>query len=220
MALLLNVYSPGAIPDLATLKTVLADELNRDDLTLKFPRFITLAEAHFNRHLRSPEMERSISVNCNAADNALPSDFLAMRSIYVQGSPLRPLKSMAPAAMTREFSGSAGTPIAFALVSGGIRVAPAPSSLVLLSMDYFARITPLSDASPANWLLTQHPDLYLYRTLFHAEANLGNEAAAVGYKTLSDEILAEVNRAANSNRYGGGPIVPNAVGQVRGRAKC
>ena len=220
MALVANVSAIGAIPDLATLKTVLADELNRDDLTTKFARFIVLAEAHFNRHLRSPEMEHSITLTASTADTPLPSDFLSMRSIYVNGTPRSPLKSMAPAAIIREFSDIAGTPLAFALVSGNLRIAPTPSAPVLLSMDYYSRIVPLSDAAPSNWLLFQHPDLYLYRTLFHAEANLGNEAAASGYKGFSDEILAEINRVSNSNRFGGGPIVPNAVGQVRGRAKC
>jgi hypothetical protein len=48
MSISLALSPLGAIPDLDTLKTAVADWLDRDDLETKIPMFIQLAEAQFN----------------------------------------------------------------------------------------------------------------------------------------------------------------------------
>jgi len=86
-----------------------------------------MAESLFNRELRCPEMERTVTFSVTAEDATLPADFLAMRSIYIEAVPDLPLRGMSPAALKQEFSGSVGTPQAYALVAGGIRMAPPPA---------------------------------------------------------------------------------------------
>jgi hypothetical protein len=219
MAISLNVSAPAAIPDLDTLKSTVSDWLDRDDLDTKIPTFILMAEALFNRELRTPDMEKTTTGQVSGEDTPLPDDYSAMRAIYEEGSPDRPLKGIAPSAIRRDFDGTTGTPVAYALISGGIRLVPPPSSSLLVTMDYWARIDALSTANPSNWLLEKHPDAYLFGTLFYAEAHLDNATRAGQWKSLLDETIGRINRAASNDRYGAGPLVPSIARQVRG-ASC
>jgi hypothetical protein len=54
-----SVSAASAIPDLDTLKSTVSDWLDRDDLDTKIPTFILMAEALFNRELRTPDMEKT-----------------------------------------------------------------------------------------------------------------------------------------------------------------
>lgn len=218
MTISINVGSLGAIPDLDTLKASVSDWLDRDDLDTKIPTFIQMAEALFNRELRAPLMETTVTFSASNEDTPLPADYLAMRAIYIEGSPDRPLRGMSPTAQRMEFDGTTGTPVAYALVSGAIRLIPPPSDEILLTMDYWAEIAPLSVYAPTNWLLEKHPDAYLYGTLFHAEAYLDNATRAGQWKGLLDEALARINATSRNDRYGAGPLVPNTARQVRGVA--
>lgn len=227
MSISLAISSPGAIPDLTTLKSTVSDWLDRNDLDAKLPAFIQMAEALFNRELRCPEMEATTAASVTSEDSSLPDDYLAMRAIYIEASPDRPLRAMSPTAIKHEFNGQSAPPVAYALVGGGIRLAPPPNSATLLTMDYYAQIAPLSVFAPANWLLQKHPDAYLYATLFYAEAYLDNAERAAMWKGLlgpksetgTEGIIDRINKTARNNRYGAGPLVPNATAQVR-NARC
>jgi hypothetical protein len=219
MTISLSVSTPGPIPDLDALKVAVADWLDRDDLEARIPTFIQLAEAMFNRELRTIQMERTSTRSASGEDTLLPDDYLAMRAIYEEGSPDRPLRGISPTAIRQNFDGTTGTPEAYALVSGGIRLVPPPSSTILLTMDYFARIDPLSIYAPANWLLEQYPDAYLYGTLYNAEIYLDNATRAAQWKGLVDEVVGRINKSAQNDRFGAGPLVPSTVNQVRA-ARC
>lgn len=219
MSISLALSTPGAIPDLDTLKSTVADWLDRDDLATKIPTFVLLAESLFNRELRTPEMEVTTTFTVSDEDTPLPSDFLAMRAIYREASPDTPLRAMSPTALKQEFSGTTGVPVVYALVSGAIRLAPPPANDELLTMDYFASIDHLSVAIPSNWLLEKHPGAYLYATLLHAECYLDNATRAAQWKGLLDEVMGRIIKNARGNRFGAGPLVPNTVTQVS-RARC
>lgn len=219
MSISLSVASTSAIPDYATLVSSVSDWLDRDDLDAKIPTFILMAESMFNRELRCPEMETSALLTATSETTALPSDYLAMRAIYVEGSPDRPLRGLAPTAIRQEYDGSAGIPAAYTLVDGGLVLVPPPSDTTTLHLDYFARLEALNASSQSNWLLEKHPDAYLYSTLFYAETYLDNATRAAQWKDLSDEVVGRVNRSARSDRFGAGPLVPNTVVQVP-RARC
>jgi hypothetical protein len=216
MSISIAVASTSAIPDYATLVSTVGDWLDRDDLNAKIPVFIQMAEALFNRDLRTPDMEKSTLLTATGETTSFPADYLAMRAIYIEGSPDRPLRGLAPTAIRQEFNGSTGIPVAYTLVDGGLVLVPPPSAATTLHLDYFSRIDPLNDASMSNWLLEKHPDAYLYATLFHAEAHLDNPTRAGQWKALLDQAMAAVNKAARNDRYGAGPLVPNTVVQVAG----
>jgi hypothetical protein len=215
----LGVSSTSAIPDYPTLKQVVADWLDRDDLATKIPMFVQMCEAMFNRELRTPDMESTTTLLSSTESVILPTDYLAMRSVYLHGSPDSPLRGISPTTQRSDWDGTAGIPVAYTLVSGVLRLVPPPESQTALVMDYWAQIEPLSDANESNWLLQKHPDAYLYGTLYNAEAYLDNSTRAAQWKGLLTETLAKINAMARSDRFGAGPLVPNTMVQVSG-SRC
>lgn len=216
MSISLAVSSPGAIPNLDALKSTIADWLDRGDIDDRIPVFIQMSESLFNRDLRTPQMEASITFSAVAENTNLPDDFLAMRSMYLEGSPDRPLSSMSPTAIRQSFNGASGIPVAYSLVSEQIRLVPPPDGEILLTMDYWARIEPLSVFSPSNWLLNLYPNAYLYASLYHAEAMLDNPDKASIWKSLTDEFIDKIGSQARLDRYGAAPLAPNTAVSIRG----
>lgn len=215
MSLSLPLGDPGAIGSYSALVTEIAAWLDRDDLTARIPGFIRLAEARLNDLLRCPEMEKITTLYAVTGDTNLPTDFLAMRGIYLDTTPNGPLRAMAPDALIEDYTGTAGIPLAYSIVGRTLRLAPPPASPCNIKMLYFGRIPSLTDAAPSNWLLTMRPDLYLWGTLLAASAFIEDGDHVGQWKAAYDEALAERMKAGNKSRYGAGPLVPNTVRQTK-----
>ena len=204
MAISLNVGSSSAISSYSELQDEIAAWLDRDDLTSRIPGFIQMAEAYFNRELRTLDMERSITLAVSSEDTALPDDYLAIRAIYVDGSRDRPLKPTSPDALRGDHGGQAGDPLSYAIVGDGIRIGPVTGTATSVTMDYFASIEGLSVTSPSNWLLINHADLYLFASLYFAELFNENPARAGQFLSLAEGIMARVKRASTAAKWGPG----------------
>ena len=219
MAVAFAIIVPGSIGDYSALVEKVALWLDRDDLQQRAPDFIALAEARWNRLLRTPEMEMG-RVTLEAGEKVtLPVDFLQARSIYLEGAPDRPLRAMSPNALAVGYSGRPGIPAAYAIAGRELRLAPPPRESVMVSLDYYQRIPSLSVNTPSNWLLESHPDIYLYGALIQAEAYINNDERIGLWKQAHDEALSELMAAGRKARWGGGPLVPNVARQV-GRVAC
>lgn len=214
MSIALNTNPSGAIDSYSTLATEIGEWLNRTDLLDRVPGFIRLCEARLNRLLRTPDMETTTTFVVTDEDTALPLDFLAMRSLYIEGSPDRPLNEYSPNAIARAYNGSTGIPVGFTVFSSTLRMVPPPASATTLQMVYFARIDPLSDSSPSNWLLTSHPDIYLYGSLLCATAFIDDPSRAQLWKGAYDEAIGELISSGAKARYGSGPLVPTTARQI------
>ena len=72
-------------------------------------------------------------------------------------------------------------------------VTPTPSGATSLSIDYYQRIPALTSSNTTNWLLTDHPHLYLYTSLLHATPFLMDDARyQVFNNTVSQQVMASV----------------------------
>jgi hypothetical protein len=194
-----------ALSTYSELKASLADWKHRSGLTGVTPDFIALCEADFNRRLRIAEMEVGATATFDEGYEDVPSDFLEMREIKVNSSPVRSLKYMTPQQMTEFYptSGS-GTPEFYTLVDHTIRLNTTPDDEVEIS--YYAPITALSDDEPTNWMLTNHPDLYLNGAMFYAETYVQNDKRAAGWKALYEMVLKQIDDADKKARWSGGPL--------------
>lgn len=220
MSIALLVPYAGAIPSYTDLQNEVNSWLDRDDLAAKVPTFIAMVEARINRDLRLPEMEHETDLSAKGETVALPDDFLAMRTLYIEGSPDRPLRAMAPNAVAANYNGAAGTPTAYVQnARKSLQLVPPPTGDLLLRMRYYKRLEPLSDSNPRNWLLMYHPGVYLYGGLAYATAFLQDKEAVALWASAYEEEIAGIESAAKRDRYGSGPLSPSTVSQVRG-AKC
>src|SRR5512139_447583 len=77
-----------AIDSYSTLKSTVADFLNRSDLTSVIPTFISLAEAKFNRVLRTRQMVKRATATIDTQYFAMPADFLEAKKLVLNTNPL------------------------------------------------------------------------------------------------------------------------------------
>ena len=158
-----------AIGTFAELKTAAANWLDRSDLTARIPEFITLAEARFNRILRTRDMETvstAISTSAGTREYSLPTGFVHMKDFHLSPDPLTPLAYITPEMMTRIWAGSAkGKPEVFTIIADNVRLGPNPDAVYTTSMLYYKTFTALSDSATTNDMLTNNPDVYLYGVL-------------------------------------------------------
>jgi hypothetical protein len=91
-----------------------------------------------------------------------------------------------------------------------------PLDATALEFDYFQKIPALASVAPANgtqtnWLLTAHPDLYLFGSLVEAEMFGVNDERAPLWKGRRDEIFDELDKLNHKTR-GGAPGAVRVMG--------
>lgn len=203
------------ITTLSQLVAEIRDEMDDDAYSLdKIYRALGRAEAMFNRELRVPQMETEIDLAITDESTDLPADFLSLRAIYQEGMPDRTLKSYSPAGIRALYKGTSGIPEAYALENRRVMVAPVgDTSLTLL---YYAKIPPLTDNNPTNWLLVDYPDLYLHQTLAILFGKTGDRERAADHLSLATALIERANSAGRNARWGAGPLAPVLIHQVAG----
>jgi hypothetical protein len=161
-------------------------------------RAISLVEARFNRILRVSDMEAQATGTTSSGIIDLPSDFLAVRRVEV--SPYGTLTPAPPKLASDEYPSGAGTyPRFYTILGLSMQIVPDTTSTVTL--DYYQKIPSLSDEAPTNWLLTDHPDLYLYATLGELAALGKNAPEAAAWMARGDAILNEIITLDRAKRY-------------------
>lgn len=167
------------------------------------PEFVALAERRFNRILNTPEME-SLTTLTAAATVALPSDFWEVRSVYLDTDPRRPLEEVTQGVLRSRYAAqTTGTPEVYAISGLSMILGPSPDSSDSLVLTYKSTIPALSDTNTTNWLLTAHPDIYLWATLLMAQAFGFDDERLPVWKAALDEALGELEMASNRKRYTG-----------------
>ena len=196
-----------AIGTFAQLKTAAANWLDRSDLTDRIPEFIALAEARFNRELRTRDMETvstAISTVAGTREYSLPTGYVQMKEFHLSTDPLTPLAYITPEMMTRLWAGSAtAKPQVFTIIADNVRLGPAPDAVYTTSMLYYKTFTALSDSATTNEMLTNNPDVYLYGTLLEAEPFIMNDQRIQVWLGAFDRAVASIQNQDNKDRHSG-----------------
>lgn len=195
-----------AISTNAELETAVANWLDRTDLTSRIPEFVVLAEARFNRVIRAPDMQtRNDAFTVDGQYEAHPTGFIEASRFVLLTSPVTPLEYVTPEEMADKRTGrtSSGKPLFYTVAGGYFEFLPTPDSAYTASLLYYARLTPL--ASALNWLLTAHPDIYLFGALVEAEPYVRNDERFPLWKSRVDSALAELATMNDRKRVGGTP---------------
>lgn len=197
-----------ALDTYANLKTSIADFLNRDDLTSVIADFVTLAEADFGPKLKHWRMEKRSNATTSAQFMDVPSDFLApiRFGLDTKNEHRVEFASAAEMAQMRENTeDETGTPKYWTFTDGKIELFPTPDGTYTTELVYLATVTALSDANTTNWLLTYHPNVYLYGALVQSAPYLRDDERtavwAAMYQTALDGV-AESDRRARGGGSG------------------
>ena len=201
-----------AITNYTNLQTTIADFLNRDDLTSVIPTFIQLSEAQMNRDIRHYEMEKRATGEQSAGDAYMqvPSDWLETirLSLTASGTSAVTMASRAAIADIRAKNENVSTklPYYYCHVDGQFELYPTPVEDTDFELLYYAKIPSLSASATTNWLLTNHPDVYLYGALLHSAPYLAEDARVAVWAQMYSAAVQNVNTASEKARYSGSGI--------------
>jgi hypothetical protein len=190
-----------AITTYTELQTAIENWLGHTLFTSRVPELIALFEATANRKLRAWQMETSTSLTPASGSATLPTDYLSWRRLTWTGSPRNELEYVQPSYLQAAYPTSpADVPRIFTIEGSTLKIRPVDDAS--LELDYYQKIVALATTSP-NWLLTAHPDLYLFGSLVEAEMLGVNDERAALWKGRRDEIFDEIEKLANKTRGAG-----------------
>jgi hypothetical protein len=201
-----------ALNSYSALKTSIANWLNRSDLTSEISGdFIVLTEKDFNSKLRIRKMISSnSSFTIDAEEVDIPTGFLQVRDFFiVNGGVKYALKYITPAQMDQIKGGSTtGQPNTYTILGDKFRFAPAPSSSYTATLNFYKEFDPLSDSNTTNYILTNHPAIYLYGSLYHAANFLGGvePARLQQWQGMYTTALERLERNDREDQYGNAPL--------------
>jgi len=207
-----------AISTYSELTTAVANWLDRDDLTLRIPEFIALAEAKFNRTLRLRSMEAKYTADTVADQRnlALPTGYIQMRNFQVNTSPLTTLSYVTPEIYDRLWGGStSGIPKFYTILANEISLGPIPASVVEVEMLFYKNFENLSSTVATNWLITNAPDAYLYGAMMQAEPFIMNDERVALWGASLSKAIQELQEQDNKDRHSGSALrIMNTSGYV------
>lgn len=193
------------------LKTAIKSWLARSSLpTGTEDEFIVLAEAEFNRIMRNKELRDASTITTTANSPAITLPAAAKLVINISHTDgLKPalLTKMSPGALANLLGDqSPSRPLYWAEDTGaqGARVFPYADDEYTLRVLYWKNITTMVGAASPNWLLTAHPDMYLYgclraaclrfvdeKRLVMIDNNFYNKALASFLDQMEEEKIAQ-----------------------------
>lgn len=160
-----------ALANYTDLKTAVASWMHRDDLTAHLGDFVTLAEARIARDLRIRKQVTNTTLSTVAGVQyvTLPADFLEIENIGLSNTtPPRNLHVITPELMDEMWPAAynSGVPTNFTIVGDKLILGPTPDGVYTVTLDYYQRLDLASTTT--NWLMTNHPNVYLYACLIEA----------------------------------------------------
>lgn len=194
-----------AITNYTDLQSTIADWLHRDDLTGSIPTFIQLAEKQMSRELRLKNQETEVTDTASSTI-ALPSDYVEAISLVVtiggQDYPLMQKDRFSASPLVN----SSSIPSYYTIEGSNLVLAPEPTTDTTYTLQYYASVPALSGGSPTNWLLTAHPDLYLYAVLTQSAPYLEDDARVQLWDSAYQKVKAAIVWQNENDRWSGAPI--------------
>lgn len=194
-----------AITSYATLQAAVADTLNRTSLTDQIKVFIQLAEVGLRKDKRVRKLKHA-SFSITGDDLALPTDLKVLEAWHHDGPTYFGAIETVPIDLLGTIKarrGTTGVPEYAAIVAGKAYFAPAPSTTYATKMSYWRKIDTLSDSTTTNWLLDEHPDIYLYAALVHAAPFLKDDERIPVWAGLLEGLIEELHRQVSDEMYTG-----------------
>jgi len=204
-----------ALSNYTELQSSLANWLNRSDLTTEIANdFIVLTEKDFNSKLRVRKQISQTTITVNAETANLPTGFLQVRDFYILvGSEKYSLTYMTPPQMDQiRGTSMTGIPRVYTILGDTFRFSPKPDTTYTGYLNFYKEFDPLSSLNTTNYILTNHPSIYLYGSLYHASNFLGgvDPQRVQQWQQLYTTALERLERNDREDQFSGSPL------QIRG----
>lgn len=198
-----------AITTYSDLKTSVANYLARSDLTSQIPDFIQFAEIRLRRELRIRQMLLSTTLTTTGGTSTvnLPSDFLELKNIYIDGDPTWTLTYLTPSTLERNGrTYEQNKPNYYTILSSTIKFGATPDTTYSVPLLYYAAPAFLSDSNTSNVFLANCPDLLLYGSLAEAEPYLMNDARLATWQAMYDRGLLGLRESDDRGEFSASPL--------------
>lgn len=207
----------------SSLRSAIQDWLLRPDLEDEADRFVQLAEARLRRDHRVKRLFNT-TLTITGPEEDLPDHFLELESIRHEEVRLGHIRidSVQNVQRERNYWRSGGVPVVVAVTDGPrLLVGPEPDRTYEVELEWWGTFEPLNSNVLSNWLLEEHPDVYLYAALVESGPYLRDEDGRTETWNARLELALEDLRRTNENRRFAGPLsrVPSRVIGQRGRPR-
>ena len=202
-----------AITSYSTLISAVKTYLNRSDISdAQIKEFISLAEASFNRVLRTRNQITRSTSDISTQFVSQPTDLLELYNIQLNSDPIVRLEQVSLSKMDelKSASSTTGKPRYFAITGADFEFYPAPDTTYEIEVIYYKTIAPLSDSNTDNFLLTNQNDIYLFGTLVQAEPFLMNDERIGVWGALLGKGIEELRISDQRAQTESGTIVMRA----------
>lgn len=195
-----------ALANYTDLLASVAAWMNRTDLTAVIPDFVTIAEARISRdlRLRKQVVSSTLATVASTRGVALPSDWLEFENVSLAITPERQLSYATVEQLDSVYPNNGGnsSPSLYTIEGDQILFGPTPDAVYTVNIYYYGRFSALATAS-TNWLLTNHPSVYLYACLMQACLYVKDATRAAEYKGLYDEVVSELQLQDDRAQHSG-----------------
>ena len=198
-----------ALATYTDLQASVANWLHRSDLTSVIPDLIVLAEARLARDLRLRSQVASANILTAASSRSadLPPGWLEFENVTVVGDPDTQLTYVNIQYLDTKFpgNGTTGKPFVHSIEGQSIYFGPTPDAVYTINTLYYKRWDPLA-TTPTNWLLSNHPSLYLFATLAEAAPFLQNDERAGLWEQKYAADVLKLQESDNAGQFSGSSL--------------
>ena len=193
----------------AELKEEIADYVMRTDVDSTYAPivgWIKYVESEINRKLRLREQEQLSTADYTVAAASrflsVPTDMIEMLDVRIKkaseaDTEYKKVGQIAPVRIHEWYETSANVPYKFTL-RDEIEFNRLPAVDCTVMMHFVKRWNIASTST--NWLLTNHPDVYLYGALLRSAPRLKNDQRMATWATLYQDAFDELNEIADLSR--------------------
>jgi len=190
-----------ALSNYTELQASIANWLSRSDLGPVIPDFIALAESDIADDVRIRPTVTTLTTVAGQDYVTLPADWLEFVYIKYQGEPLE----YAPPDVIRSQNTWTGDVREYSIEGRRLLLNPTQLDPITLDVSYHARIPALS-VMPTNWLLTENPSVYLWRSLVHAGIFVQDDAIATRFDALYKATVQSLTGKDQKSNSSGSPL--------------
>lgn len=190
----------------AGLKASVASWLKRSDLTDIIPDLIKMAESRIARDLRLRRQIVSANLSLIAGTQGveLPSDWLEFENVTLNGDPPRQLTYVNIEHLDTKYPSSwTGMPAVYTLEGNQILFGPTPDAAYTAGVYYYGRMAALSADDDTNWLLTNHPSIYLFAALAESAPFIMDDERSVIWEGKYAKDMNELQNSDDSAMFSG-----------------
>lgn len=191
-----------------------ASWMNRTDLTAVIPDFVTIAESRIARDLRLRKQITSSTLTTSTTTRAvtLPSGFLEFSSINIDGTPDTIVQVVTPEYLDAKYpeGGYSAKPIVCAVEGDSVLFGPTPDSAYTVNIEYFARFPGLA-ANSTNWLMTNHPNVYLSACMAQGALYTLDKTGAAEWNAVYKGEIAELQKDDQNAIHSGSVLRVKAI---------